>query len=56
MNIRAECENLIKAKNKLEKLLNEGDFDPLTKSDLNIILNRLNLTRISLEIEMEENK
>lgn len=56
MNLKENYKNLIEARNKIEKIINESYFDQLTKMDLDIIRNRIERTIIDFEIEMEENK
>ena len=54
MNLKANYESLLRAKAELERL--QENLDISTKTRLNNIANRIELTLIDLRIEMEENK
>ena len=56
MNLVRNYENLKKAKEELEQIIDEGEYDPITKSRFKNVVSRISLilTNIGTEIEEKE--
>lgn len=54
MNLASNYENLEKAKKGLEQIINEGEYDPITKARFNNVISRITLTLIDIGIEIDE--
>ena len=54
MNLAGNYRNLKNAKELLEKTIEEGVYDPATKSRFYNVISRIETTMISISIEIDE--
>ena len=54
MNLTGNYENLKKAKEELEQIIDEGEYDPITKARFKNVISRISLTLTNIGIEIDE--